>query len=151
MQVRVSNWSLSLLPSPKPEFLHAPLPLYSATNQGSCPDSLFFRCFQFGTPIGIPQGIGSAPQITWSNFLGTIVPFDKIEDMIITHWLPLVTASRILTKNYIHSFCDWLCRPNGLTLLKILSFTTSHYATGMQLLVVCNYLGHVCNYKFSIV
>jgi hypothetical protein len=37
------------------------------------------------------------------------------------------------------------------SLLEILSFATSHYATGMQLVVVCNYLGHVCNYKFSIV
>jgi len=39
----------------------------------------------------------------------------------------------------------------GVTLLEILSFATSHYATGMQLVVVCNYLGHVCNYKFGIV
>jgi hypothetical protein len=38
-----------------------------------------------------------------------------------------------------------------VSLLKILSFATSHYATGMQLVVVCNYLGHVCNYKFGIV
>ncbi len=38
-----------------------------------------------------------------------------------------------------------------LSLLEILSFATSHYATGMQLVVVCNYLGHVCNYKFGIV
>jgi len=37
-----------------------------------------------------------------------------------------------------------------VTLLEILSFATSHYATGMQLLVVCNYklgvvffLGHM--------
>jgi hypothetical protein len=37
------------------------------------------------------------------------------------------------------------------SLLEILSFATSHYATGMQLVVVCNYLGHVCNYKFGIV
>jgi hypothetical protein len=37
------------------------------------------------------------------------------------------------------------------TLLKILLFATSHYATGMQLVVVCNYLDHVCNYKFGIV
>jgi hypothetical protein len=37
------------------------------------------------------------------------------------------------------------------TLLEILSFATSHYATGMQLIVVCNYLGHICNYKFGIV
>jgi hypothetical protein len=36
-------------------------------------------------------------------------------------------------------------------LLEILSFATSHYATSMQLVVVCNYLGHICNYKFSIV
>jgi hypothetical protein len=41
------------------------------------------------------------------------------------------------------------CKPP--TLLEILSFATSHYATGMQLVVVCNYLGHVCNYKFGIV
>jgi len=34
---------------------------------------------------------------------------------------------------------------------EILSFTTSHYAIGMQLIVVCNYLGHICNYKFGIV
>jgi hypothetical protein len=38
-----------------------------------------------------------------------------------------------------------------IALLEILSFATSHYATGMQLIVVCNYLGHVCNYKFGIV
>jgi hypothetical protein len=37
------------------------------------------------------------------------------------------------------------------SLLGILSFATSHYATGMQLIVVCNYLGHSCNYKFGIV
>ncbi len=40
---------------------------------------------------------------------------------------------------------------NHRSLLEILSFATSHYVTGMQLLVICNYLGHVCNYKFSIV
>jgi len=38
-----------------------------------------------------------------------------------------------------------------IALLEILSFVTSHYAIGMQLVVVCNYLGHVCNYKFGIV
>ncbi len=32
-----------------------------------------------------------------------------------------------------------------ITLLEILSYATSQYATGMQLVVVCNYLGHVCN------
>jgi hypothetical protein len=37
------------------------------------------------------------------------------------------------------------------SLLEILSFATIHYATGMQLIVVCNYLGHICNYKFGIV
>jgi len=37
------------------------------------------------------------------------------------------------------------------TLLKILSFATNHYATSMQLVVVCNYLGHVYNYKFGVV
>jgi len=36
-------------------------------------------------------------------------------------------------------------------LLKILSFATSHYATNMQLVIVCNYFGHVCNDKFGIV
>jgi hypothetical protein len=38
-----------------------------------------------------------------------------------------------------------------LTLLEILSFATSHYATRMQLIVVYNYLGHVCKYKIGIV
>jgi hypothetical protein len=38
-----------------------------------------------------------------------------------------------------------------LSLLEISSFATSHYAIGMQLIVVCNYLGHICNYKFGIV
>jgi len=37
------------------------------------------------------------------------------------------------------------------SLLEILSFATNHYATSMQLIVVCNYLGHICNYKFGIV
>jgi hypothetical protein len=37
------------------------------------------------------------------------------------------------------------------TLLEILSFPTSHYATSMQLIVIYNYLSHVCNYKFGIV
>jgi hypothetical protein len=36
-------------------------------------------------------------------------------------------------------------------LLEIMSFVTSHYATGMQLIIICNYLGDVCNYKFGIV
>jgi histone deacetylase 1/2 len=43
----------------------------------------------------------------------------------------------------------WLLQRQSL--LEILSFATSHYATDMQLIVVCNYLGHVCNYKFGIV
>jgi hypothetical protein len=37
------------------------------------------------------------------------------------------------------------------TLLEILSFVTRHYAIGMQLVIICNYLGHVYNYKFGIV
>jgi hypothetical protein len=37
------------------------------------------------------------------------------------------------------------------TLLEILSFATSHYVTGMQLIVICNYLSDLCNYKFGIV
>jgi hypothetical protein len=38
-----------------------------------------------------------------------------------------------------------------VALLEILSVATNHYATGMQLVVVCNYFGHVYNYKFGIV
>jgi len=46
----------------------------------------------------------------------------------------------------------WKNEKNDLeSLLKILSFATSHYATSMLLVVICNYLGHVCNYKFGIV
>jgi hypothetical protein len=37
------------------------------------------------------------------------------------------------------------------TLLEIQSFATNHHVTGMQLVVICNYLGVVCNYKFGIV
>jgi len=36
-------------------------------------------------------------------------------------------------------------------LLEILSFTTNHYAIGMQLAIIYNYFNHVCNYKFGIV
>jgi hypothetical protein len=32
-----------------------------------------------------------------------------------------------------------------------MSFATNHYATGMQLVVIYNYLNHVCNYKVGIV
>jgi len=39
---------------------------------------------------------------------------------------------------------------NHISLLEKI-FATSHYATSMQLVVVCNYLGHVYNYKFGIV
>jgi hypothetical protein len=38
-----------------------------------------------------------------------------------------------------------------ISLLEILSFATSHYLINMQLAIVCNYFGHVCNYKFGIV
>jgi hypothetical protein len=41
--------------------------------------------------------------------------------------------------------------PYHTSLLEILSFATNHYATCMQLVVVCNYFGHVYNYKFGIV
>ncbi len=60
MQVCVSNWSLSILPGPIPELQHTPLPFYSVVSQGACLDSLFFCCFQFGTHIWVPQGVGNA-------------------------------------------------------------------------------------------
>jgi hypothetical protein len=44
-----------------------------------------------------------------------------------------------------------LCCTTHLPLLEILSFTTSHYATSMQFIVICNCFDHVCNYKFGIV
>jgi len=53
-------------------------------------------------------------QITWSDFLDTIAPFDKTKDKNTTHWLPQITTSRILTKNYTHPFCDRPCKLNGL-------------------------------------
>jgi hypothetical protein len=40
---------------------------------------------------------------------------------------------------------------HDITLQEIPLFTTNHHATDMQLVVVCNYLSHVCNYKFGIV
>jgi len=55
-------------------------------------------------------------------------------------------------KNYLSSTCNLVYLMHvSLSLLEILSFTTSDYATGMQLVVVCNYFDHVCNYKFDIV
>jgi len=59
-EARVSEWSLSIHPSPIPKLQHAPLPLPSATSQGACLNSLLFRCFLFGTHIWIPQGVGNA-------------------------------------------------------------------------------------------
>jgi hypothetical protein len=38
-----------------------------------------------------------------------------------------------------------------ISLVEILLFATNHYATSVQLVVVYNYLGHVCNYKFGII
>jgi hypothetical protein len=38
-----------------------------------------------------------------------------------------------------------------ISLVEILLFLTSHYAIGMQLVIVYNYLGHVYNYKFGII
>jgi len=38
-----------------------------------------------------------------------------------------------------------------MTLLEIMLFAMNHYATNMQLVIIYNYLGHVCNYKFGIV
>jgi len=53
----------------------------------------------------------------------------------------------------IKSFFRFPSKSTGseISLLEILSFATSHYATDMQLVVVCKYLDHVCNYKFDIV
>jgi hypothetical protein len=53
-------------------------------------------------------------------------------------------------KNYIFLHEDLDCN-QMYTLLEILSFTTNHYAISMQLVVICNYFGHVCNYNFGIV
>jgi len=43
------------------------------------------------------------------------------------------------------------CSTKILSLLEILSFITNHYATNMQLIIICNYFDHVYNYKFDIV
>jgi hypothetical protein len=71
MQVRVSDWSLSLLLSPIPELQHTFLPLYSATNQGACPDFLLFHCFQFGdshlSPLGSQECVNGSPASTSWN------------------------------------------------------------------------------------
>ncbi len=75
---------------------------------------------------------------------------------------PKYKAFPINTLDSIHDFaCEDVeqklvnaCRNlsmKKISLLKILSFVTSHYVIGMQLVIVCNCLGHVCNYKFGIV
>jgi hypothetical protein len=54
------------LPSPIPKLQHAPLPS-KCYKPGSGPNSLIFCCFQFGTHIWIPQGIGSTSHIYIQN------------------------------------------------------------------------------------
>jgi len=66
------------------------------------------------SPLAFLLKVFRPTQITWSNFFDTIAPFDKTKERNTTHWLPLITASRILTKNYTHPFCDQPCRFNGL-------------------------------------
>jgi hypothetical protein len=67
--------------------------------------------------------------------------FSIINFMKSTFFNCLATHLDLVVQMYVQKF----------SLLKILSFATSHYATSMQLVVVCNYFGHVCNYKFGIV
>jgi hypothetical protein len=38
-----------------------------------------------------------------------------------------------------------------IPLVEILSFATNHYAIGVHLALVCNYISHVCSCKFNIV
>ncbi len=49
-----------ILPSPIPELQHASLPIQNATSQGTCPDSLFFHCFQFGFTFESIKELGGA-------------------------------------------------------------------------------------------
>ncbi len=61
---------LIILPSPIPELQHALLP-QSALSQGTCPDSLLFRCFHFKLTFDFIKELGS-PSIsiyTWFFFL----------------------------------------------------------------------------------
>jgi hypothetical protein len=51
VQFHVSDSMIAIVLSLVPELQRAPLPLQSAVSQGTCPDSLFFRCFMFGTHI----------------------------------------------------------------------------------------------------
>jgi len=54
---------LITLLSPIPKLQHAPLPLQSVASQGSqgvLPDSLFFRCFQFGLTFESIKELGGA-------------------------------------------------------------------------------------------
>jgi hypothetical protein len=52
---------------------------------------------------------------------------------------------------HIYEQIDYLLIFEFVTLLEILSFVIIHYVTSMQLVVIYNYFGHVCNYKFGIV
>ncbi len=70
-QLRVSDWSLSFLPSPILKLQHAPLPLYSATSQGACPDSLFFHCFSLGLTFESLKELGARQ--TWGMYAVSIV------------------------------------------------------------------------------
>jgi len=79
LQVRVSSWSLSILPSPIPEFQHGPLPLQSAANQGVCFNFLLFWCFQFGLAFESLKELGAHHRgvFEW-NYPRFWPPFDPI-------------------------------------------------------------------------
>jgi hypothetical protein len=73
--------------------------------------------------------------------------FVKVIYSWLTPWNKLIIIDKGLAF-WVDYKCFQRCK---MTLLEFLSFATSHYAIGMQLIVVCNYLGHICNYKFGIV
>jgi hypothetical protein len=103
----------------------------------------------------------------WALHFGVTLYFFKKFPMLIFVWFCTI---QILLLNDNQSSSIWVVRLENYynikhnnyqkettiffyegSLLEILSFATSHYATSMQLVVICNYLSDVCNYKFGIV
>ncbi len=75
VQVRVSSWSFSILPSPISELQHTPLPLQSAVSQGAYPNSLLFRCLLFGFTFESLKELGALHFATIQDFVLALTSF----------------------------------------------------------------------------
>jgi hypothetical protein len=84
-----------------------------------------------------------------TNGMGHMFFWSNVWNVVTMEW----ASTPHVTLFHMQSVCKELkgFAINFMSLVEILLFATNHYVIDMQLVVVCNYLGHVCNYKFGIV